>query len=104
KIDGNQPMGRLGTAMLLLHRDDALAQGVKYQPAVAAIRSEAQLDTGEIIQALTIQLLVRLIDKHQAIARQAQGAATVLIDPTTHTVARRSQPAHSAASPLHRGA
>src|SRR5690606_4287958 len=76
-VDRNQSMDHLCAAMLFFDGNDTLAQRIKDQPTVAVIGREGQLGAGPAIEQLTIKLLIRLVDEHQAPTSKAQCPATI---------------------------
>ena len=101
KTNGDQPVDGPVFEMLLLHRDNTLPERVEHQSPVTAVIQAGQLLTAPLLQRLTVQLLVCLIDEYQLVASKAKRSAAIFIDPAAHTVAIRSQPSDAVRRPLH---
>ncbi|MCY1432686.1 hypothetical protein D9M71_486930 [compost metagenome] len=93
---------RLGLAAFL-HRQHGLPRRRAVQVAVAAvgIGGQGAQRTGRAVDAdiQPVDLLIGLVDQRHAVARHAEGAAAVFVDPAAHGEARRTQALRHAVAP-----
>ncbi|MOA18852.1 hypothetical protein D3C78_1391940 [compost metagenome] len=92
----------LGLAAFL-HRQHGLPRRRAVQVAVAAvgIGGQGAQRTGRAVDAdiQPVDLLIGLVDQRHAVARHAEGAAAVFVDPAAHGEARRTQALRHAVAP-----